>query len=102
MRRQRASSWRVVQLHNEEIRIAHATKCRCVVEAHALQSTRKMSAFLTSRDFALRLALSLVIATEASLFGLLLSLNGGFDGAPHFSLAIGTATVALIGAALVS
>lgn len=65
-----------------------------------MQSTREMSAFLTSRDYALRLALALVIATEAALFGLLILLNGGFDRAPQFSSAILLATIALVAAAL--
>ena len=58
-----------------------------------------MPALLTSRDYALRLALSLIIATESALFGLLFLLNGGFDRAPRFSFAIIIAAVALVGAA---
>lgn len=53
--------------------------------------------FLTSRDYALRLALSLVIASEAALFALLLALNGNV--VPHISVAIVVAAVALFAAA---
>jgi hypothetical protein len=53
--------------------------------------------FLTSRDYALRLALSLVVATEAALFALLVLLGGNF--VPHISVAYLVAGAALLGAA---
>ena len=56
---------------------------------------------LTSRDYALRLALSLVIATEVALFALLILLSGLLSGklTPHLSAAVIIAAVALVGAA---
>lgn len=53
--------------------------------------------FLTSRDYALRLALSLVIATEAAIFALLILLSGNLT--PHVSAAVIIAAAALVGAA---
>lgn len=67
------------------------------LEAHTLQSTREMSAFLTSRDYALRLALWLVVATEALVLALLVLLNGEL---PSFSWPMVITTAALVGAAL--
>jgi hypothetical protein len=52
---------------------------------------------LTSRDYALRLALSLVIATEAVLFALLVLLGGKL--VPHVSIAFVIVAAALVGAA---
>ena len=52
---------------------------------------------LTSRDYALRLALSLVIATEAILFVILVLLCGNF--VPHVSIPVVVAAMALIAAA---
>lgn len=52
---------------------------------------------MSARDYALRLTLSLVIATEAALLTLLILLNGKF--VPHFSAGILVATVALVVAA---
>jgi hypothetical protein len=52
---------------------------------------------LTSRDYALRLALSLVIATEAALFALLILLGDNF--VPHLSVPVVVAAIALVAAA---
>ena len=61
-----------------------------------MQSPREMSAVLTSRDHALRLALWLVVATEALLFALGVVLGGA--SAPSVSLSALVATLALVGA----
>lgn len=62
-----------------------------------MHSTREMSAFLTSRDYALRLALWLVVATEALVLGLLVLLNGEL---PSFSWSMIITTVALVATAM--
>jgi hypothetical protein len=55
-----------------------------------------MSAVLTSRDYALRLTLWLVVATEALVLAFLVLLNGEL---PNFSWSIVVTTLALAGAA---